>query len=222
MTRWNIFACELEDILADHGLRLSQLDDRTFIHREKVRRLRKSLERPKSFPVLNPDEMDEVISAIALDGYEVLRLRAAIVAASIQEMLVERIDADNALIAVEQMFPTIMMAMEQHQDEGRGIAAMRGGKDTTVSEKETAIEQALEGPLTIFDRATKAFHLSRNSETEVERFDRQQQAKNGFETVLMLLNALEDQVKLTDEWNFWHQEVQKSLVRLSQYSDDEV
>lgn len=35
MERWNIFARELEDILADHGLRLGQLDVRAFIHREK-------------------------------------------------------------------------------------------------------------------------------------------------------------------------------------------
>jgi hypothetical protein len=215
MTRWNIFACELEDILADHGLRLSQLDDRAFIHREKVRRLRKSLERPKSFPVLNPAEMDEVIAAIGLDAYEVLRLRAAIMAASIQEMLVERIDAENALIAVEQIFPTIMAAMEQHQYEARGIAAMRGGGDSSASEKETEVEQALEGPLTIFDRATKVFHLSRSCETEVERLDRLQQAATGFETVLTLLTELDERVKLTDEWHFWHEEVQKSLSGLS-------
>ncbi len=40
LPRWNIFARELESILAARGLRLSHLDDRGVVfHREKVRRL---------------------------------------------------------------------------------------------------------------------------------------------------------------------------------------
>ncbi len=215
MTRWNIFARELEDILADHGLRLSQLDDRAFIHREKVRRLRKSLERPKSFPVLNPAEMDEVIDVIRLDSYEVLRLRSAIIAASIQEMLVERIDAENAYIAVEQIFPTIMMAMESYKDETRGLSNMRN--DTPVLREETKAEQALEPALLAIDRATKALHLGRDGETRSERLERLQQAATGFETAQTLLSKLEDQIKVSEEWRFWFTEVQNGLAIVNEH-----
>ncbi len=215
MTRWNIFARELEDILADHGLRLSQLDDRAFIHREKVRRLRKSLERPKSFPVLNPAEMDEVIDVIRLDSYEVLRLRSAIITASIQEMLVERIDAENACIAVEQIFPTIMMAMESYKDETRGLSNMRN--DTPVLREETKAEQALEPALLAIDRATKALHLGRDGETRSERLERLQQAATGFETAQTLLSKLEDQIKVSEEWRFWFTEVQNGLAIVNEH-----
>jgi hypothetical protein len=212
--RWNIFARELEDILADHGLRLGQLDDRAFIHREKVRRLRKSLERSKSFPVLNPTEMDEVIDSIQLDNYEVLRLRSAIIAASIQEMLFERIDAENAYIAVEQIFPTIMMAMENHKDEIRGLSTMRN--DTPLSHEETEGERALEPALLAIDRATKALHLGRDGETRSERLERLQQAATGFGTAQMLLSMLDDQIKISEEWQFWSTEAQNGLVVVNQ------
>jgi hypothetical protein len=215
MERWNIFARELEDVLADHGLRLSQLDDRAFIHREKVRRLRKSLKSSKSFPVLNPTEMDEAQVSIPLDDYEVLRLRSAIIAASIQEMLVERINPENAYVAVEQIFPTIMMAMENYKDVARGLSTMRN--DTPGAPEETEGEQALEPALLAIDRATKALHLGRDGATRPERLERLQQAAKGFESAQMLLSALADQIKSSEEWHFWSAEVQKGLVVVNQH-----
>ena len=38
---WNLFARVLQEILADYGLGLGHLDDRTDIHPEKVRRLQR-------------------------------------------------------------------------------------------------------------------------------------------------------------------------------------
>ena len=100
--RWNLFARELEDILTNHSLRLGQLDDRAGIHREKVRRLQKSLKVPKSFPTLNPSEMDVVIESCFLTENEVFRLRAAIIATSVEAMLMDRINQDDALKAAER------------------------------------------------------------------------------------------------------------------------
>ena len=90
MKRWNIFAAELEDMLASRGVNLSLLDNRASIHREKVRRLRQSLLKPKSFPILSTDEMDKVIRVFGLNDTEVLRLRAAMLATSIEKMLIDR------------------------------------------------------------------------------------------------------------------------------------
>ena len=74
---WNLFASVLQEILAAHGLGLGHLDDRAHIHREKVRRLQLSLKIPKSFPVLNIDEMEQVITVFQLNRNEKIRLRAA-------------------------------------------------------------------------------------------------------------------------------------------------
>src|SRR6266851_8175955 len=110
--RWNLFARELEDILARRRLRLEQLGDQIAIIPEKVRRLSQSLLKPKLFPVLNDDELIQVTQAYGLSPIEVTRLRAAILASSIEKMLMERINQDDALLAAEQLFPTIFNALQ--------------------------------------------------------------------------------------------------------------
>src|SRR5436190_2098089 len=102
--RWNLFARELENILAARGLKLGLLDDRVGIHREKVRRLQQSLLTPKRFPVLNPEEIDLLVQAFHLSEGEWVRLQAAMLATAIERMLMERIDQDNALLASEQIY----------------------------------------------------------------------------------------------------------------------
>jgi hypothetical protein len=64
---WNLFARALQDILADHRFGLGHLDDHAHIHPEKVRRLQRSLKVPKSFPMLNVDEMEQVITVFQLN-----------------------------------------------------------------------------------------------------------------------------------------------------------
>lgn len=125
MTRWNIFARELEDILALRGIPLYALDSRAAIHREKVRRLRQSLDRPKSFPVLNPIELEQVAKTFQLSRDEIIRLRAAILAAAIEETLIERIDAQDALQAAEELFPVLLHSMRKSEDRLNGLAAIR-------------------------------------------------------------------------------------------------
>ena len=53
---WNIFARELQIILAHHNFRLGHLNDRAGIHPQKVARLQRSLRQPK-FNVLSPSEL---------------------------------------------------------------------------------------------------------------------------------------------------------------------
>jgi hypothetical protein len=82
---WNLFARVLQEILTAHGYGLGYLDDRAGMHPEKVRRLQRSLKVPKSFPVLNIYEMEQVKSAFRLNREESLRLRATLLAISIEE-----------------------------------------------------------------------------------------------------------------------------------------
>src|ERR1039457_4814831 len=87
-TRWNIFARELEDILATRGLKLGHLDDRGVVfHREKVRRLQQSLKSPQHLTTLNPDEMERLTVIMQLTALEQKQLRAALLATAVEMTL---------------------------------------------------------------------------------------------------------------------------------------
>src|SRR5262245_59913771 len=106
--RWSLFACELDDILNDHGLRLGHLDNRKdavgvpLAHREMVRRLQHSLHMPTALPVLNPEQLDAVIQSIPFTHEEQDRLHAALLATAIQRLLVDRTTVVNARAIAEQ------------------------------------------------------------------------------------------------------------------------
>src|SRR5258708_7350064 len=102
-TRWNIFARELEDVLAIRRLRLSHLDDRgVVLHREKVRRLQLSLKSSKHLTTLNPEEMERLTTIMQLTDLEQKRLNAALLATAIERTLMDRVDAQTALMAADE------------------------------------------------------------------------------------------------------------------------
>jgi hypothetical protein len=208
MTRWNIFARELEDVLASRGLRLGQLDDRAGIHREKVRRLRQSLLHPRSFPVLNPSEMEAVAEAFQLKLYEILHLRAAVLAAAIEELLMDRIDSENALLAAEQILPMFSKALRENYNSVSAFGAIRGGQNDP--QEVTELDKAVEGALLAIDRATRALYLGM---TAAEPQIYNQQAQLQFETALALLLQAPDEIKKGEDWQIWHDEALKGLDR---------
>lgn len=206
---WNLFASVLQEILAAHGLGLGHLDDRAHIHREKVRRLQLSLKVPKSFPVLNIDEMEQVITVFQLNRNEKTRLRAAILATSIEETLMDRINPDDALKAAEQIFGIIEQALQEHLHDLVGIGAVKGG--VTMMSEESEIDRKLGNALTAIDHATLALHLSRNADSQVQRVERAQQAKDGFTSALAELDKATSALKVNDAWLVWHDEAQNGL-----------
>jgi hypothetical protein len=208
MKRWNIFARILEDILADRGLRLGHLDDRTkLISGIKVRRLRQSLEKPNAFPVLNPAEMDLIVSTFKLSEDETLHLRAAILTTAIEEELMDRIHQDDALLAAEQLFSTILRAMQKYSSTPSGLGAVRS--DDTKAIEEALIDLELEAALEYIDHATLAWHLGRNVTLHRERIERAQQAFAGFEAALTELDELGDNIKEMDDWHTLYDEAQR-------------
>src|SRR6266852_8653657 len=157
---WNLFARVLQQILAAHGCGLGHLDDRAGMHPEKVRRLQRSLRTPKSFPVLNISEMEQVIAVFRLDTREQVRLRAALLATSIEETLMDRINQDDALRAAEQILPIIEQALHAHTDEMAGIGAGKG-PGMMMAPDESEIDRKLARALASIDHATLALHLCR-------------------------------------------------------------
>jgi hypothetical protein len=209
MKRWNLFARELEDILNTRGIRLSQLDDHVGIHREKVRRLRRSLQIPKSFPTLSPDEMDKVIDFYCLTEDEMLRLRAAIIATSIEAMLMNRINQNDALKAAEQILPIIELALQQHITETSGIGALRGGS-IMGDEIYTDVDMALDTALDAIDRGIMALHLSRNVLSAMDRLEQMYRARDNFAVALAELEEADNAIQVTEVWRMWYNEAKRN------------
>jgi hypothetical protein len=207
---WNLFASVLQEILAAHGLGLGHLDDRANIHREKVRRLQRSLKVPKSFPVLNIDEMEQVITTFGLNRKEKIRLRAAVLATSIEETLMDRISPDDALKAAEQILGIIEQALQEHAHDLAGIGAVKGG--SIMMSEESEIDRKLGNALTAIDHATIALHLSRNADSQVERVECAQQARASFIAALAELDKAAPILKANDAWLVWHDEAQNGLT----------
>ena len=208
--RWNLFARELEDLLLSRQLGLGHLDDRAGIHREKVRRLRRSLQVPKSLPVLNPEEMDAVIYAFELREEEVLRLHAALLATAIEEMLIDRIDQEAALQAAEQILPVIVQTLQENTL--LAMRAIRGRVLMPYESEASEIDQELEVALRAIEHATLALHLSRNGDALFERVEHARQARDNFALALHELEEAPEPMKATDAWKMWFAEAQKGVA----------
>jgi hypothetical protein len=211
--RWNIFARELEDILASRGLRLGHLDDRAGIHREKVRRLRQSLLSAKSFPVLNPSEMEDVAETFQFKLYEILHLRAAVLAAAIEEQLMERINPESALLAADQILALLSKALRDNYGRTVAFDSIRGKQSDL--EEETDRDKAIEGALLAIDRATKSLYLAMTAIAEPQLYN--QQARTHFETALALLALTPDEVKAEEGWQVWQHEALRGLESVEQF-----
>jgi len=208
--RWNIFARELEDLLSKRERDLNDLISEAGFHPEKVRRLKQSLATPK-FHLLSPEDLEQVIVTFHLTTEEHLRLRAAILATAVEESLMNRIDADNALRAAEEIFPILVRALRVRLKQQRGLGATR----RILMAEEPTTSDVLEPILEHFDQAMLALHLSRQGSTTAERMEQATNARNRFTSVLAdleTLSATDPTMALTDVWQLWHQETQKGLA----------
>lgn len=208
---WNLFARVLQEILTARGCRMGQLDDRAQVHPEKVRRLRRSLLVPKSFPILTLEEMERVIEAFNLNWNEQIRLRAALLTTSIEATLMDRINKDEALMAAEQILPIIERALQEHEGELGGLALARKGSFTVTGE-DTDIDRKLGKALAYIDHATMSLHLSHSADDKIERVAHAKKAQDGFESALLFLNRAELSLRASEAWLMWHDDAQSGLT----------
>lgn len=205
----NIFARELQNVLRRHNLDLSRLDDRVGIHPEKVRRLVQSLSGPKSFPVLNVEEMDQLIAILNLSEDEIIHLRAAVLAASVERTLMDRINQDDALQGANQIFPIILHALEEESEGNEGLGNTRGDvggvyNDDSDSTFAAAIESVDDG-----DRALRMSYDMSNSKRQKHYA---QSAYNAYEEALTQLNLLPHNFQSVQLWKDLQQEAQRGKV----------
>jgi hypothetical protein len=204
---WNLFAVELQTILEKYSMDLGHLDDRLGIHREKVRRLRQSLYTPPGLPLLNAEETQTIIDALELDAEDILRLRAAVLATSIQRTLSDRIHQDEAHMAAEQILPIIIQALLAYADE-KGLGNIRTGDiDPLASELDSVLDTALNA----IDRGSEALHLSHYVRSSAERVKKARQARNYYAEAVTDLKSLSRAIRKQPAWQAWYTEAQEGL-----------
>lgn len=206
LPRWNIFARELENILAARGLRLSHLDDRKVVfHREKVRRLQQSLKSPGHLTTLNPDEMARLISTFGLSDIEQQRLRASLLATAVEMTLLDRIDARLALMASEDVFNILFAAMRARPD----MAMASGIKAAAFTGDAAPVEDAhLEQALDLLDRAYLALSLGAEASSLQGRSLRAHEAAAYFVRALQCLRDCQSPARESRAWHYWYAEAE--------------
>jgi len=212
---WNLFARELEAILRAHGSPLGHLTTRVGIHTEKVRRLRQSLtSRTFHFHLLNPQELEEIILAFQLTGEEQLRLRAALLATAIEELLMNRIDPESALQVAEEVFPLLLLWLRQRVEQQQGLTTIRGRTDM----HEPTLDEMFEPILAQLNHGLLALYLGEQGSL-TERLEHHRNALKSFLAVQEALEMLckqEPDLKADAIWQLWYSEAQHNLSQAQQ------
>jgi hypothetical protein len=215
--RWNLFARELEDVLAERGLRLGHLDDRKnalrepLVHREKVRRLQLSLRTPKTFTTLNTEDLARVIAGFDLSEPEQVRIRAALLATAVEALLMDRIAPKDAYRAAEQLLPILRQALREPARAG-DLGKIRGGGGSGMGDEYAEFDSQFAKALDALDRATLALQLSDLNPGEPTQLPNQEkvaqarQALDGFQTAMRLLERADASTRGQEAWQLWHDE----------------
>ena len=203
-TRWNIFARELEDVLAVRDLKLGHLDDRGVVfHREKVRRLQQSLKSPGHLTTLNPEEMERLTEIMGLSDLEKLRLRAALLATAVEMTLLDRIDPEIAFMASDNVFDTLFAAMREQPNLAMAVG-VRGG--AMIGEIDMDTDPQYVEALDLIDRAMLAVHVSRNAVSSQAQVAHARDAFNVFTRSLELLQQCQTPHHESEGWRYWYGE----------------
>jgi hypothetical protein len=216
--RWNLFAQELEEILAGHQQTLRTFNPKLGFSAEKGRRLQQSLLAPGSLPVLTPEELEAVELELSLSGEEWIRLRAALLATAIERMLMYRIGKERALQAVEHIIPLIGEALRE-QIQTYGEPGSRRGPDFEAVE-DTEVDLAWAGVWEVLDSAALALQMSCYVSSYRERVRKLKDARGDFQEALDRLNDLDNGLKSLPIWEEAQKEAQKGLDSVAERLDD--
>lgn len=207
LPRWNIFARELEGILAAHGLRLSQLDDRGIVyHREKVRRLQQSLKSPGHLATLNPEEIARLVAILGLSDLEQQRLRASLLATAVEMALLDRVEAQVALMAADDVFNILFAAIKARPEMTVASSSVKAGNFT--NEEEPDGDERFEQALDLLDRAYLALLSGKYAFSRSARIACARAAAGAFAQALQALQNCRVPSQESEEWRYWYDEAE--------------
>ena len=158
--------------------------------------------RPRPFQPLTPDEIAQVARAFEINTVEVVRLRAAVLATSIEATLMDRIAHASALEAAWLILPIIEQAMQTHA----ALSAVRhapGGADTPMDHAE---DLWLGPSLALIERGMLALHLCSSAMSVEERLACAHQALEALQAALHTLDDLAPEQQASTSWQYWHAE----------------
>jgi hypothetical protein len=212
--RWNLFARTLEEVLIPYQWQIADLEKQIGVHHEKLRRLKQSLDTPKSFPTLNPDELGRLQRALSLTPVEEQRLKAALLTTAIEEMLMDRIHQDQALAIAEQLQP-IIESLFANASLQRHLSHVEGN-----SHKMPDLKESLEPVLGQYDHGMLAWHLSEQALGYDEQVACLKQAQRALQDAEQGLGNLRTQWGKTETWQLWWGELQSALSQVTQHLHD--
>lgn len=216
--RWNLFARELERILAAHQLEWEQLPDLIGIDAEMVARLQYSLNMPGMFPLLDEDEMQLLTRKLQLNDKEIANLRASLLAISINHMLMGRIQQDDAHTIAEQIFLIVSRSLQEHHGElGNSPEAKRGDSNST---EDTTPDELLSIAQEATDNGTRSLQLSRRVSSHRERLMYAKQSLTYFQEALEELDDVDNEMRRLRTWNYWHNRALKGRTHAQQRIDE--
>jgi hypothetical protein len=215
---WNLFARELETVLAAHHQSLQELDPQLGIPPEKARRLQHSLLTPGSLPVLTPEEFEDLEMGLSLGIGEWTHLQAALLATAVERMLVYRVGEEQALRAATLLLPLLDSALHERWALEERLGASRG--PTWEALEDAGEDLVWESIWEMLDAGTLALHLACSVSSYRERVKALKEARGDFQEVQERLHGLGAGFKALPIWEEARQEARRGLASALERLDD--
>jgi hypothetical protein len=194
---WNIFAWELQRILATHNYLLSTLQQ-AGISQDKVQRLQESLYTSPGVPVLNPAELTLLRQTLSFSDEELTCLHAALLAAAIQQVLIEHIDKDQTFHMASLMYESARTSLWEQQERKKICGTDRGGDSETG--ENTYLDTTWIFVKHGLDTGDLVLQLSHYASSHKTKIKKAREAYTAFESALFELNSLDSAIKAMSIW----------------------
>jgi hypothetical protein len=215
---WNIFARELEEVLAARQQSLREIGPQPGLTAGKARRLWQSLQTPGRLPVLTPEDLEDLELELSLRPQEWTRLQAALLATAIERLLIYRIGPQPALQAAEQLMPLLDAVLQERWEQEERLGARRSPDWEAIEGTEEDLTwEVIWGRL---DAATLALQLGCSVSSYRERVRALKEAREVFLEALGLLDDLGASIKALPIWEEAYQEARRGLDSALERLDD--
>lgn len=226
----NLFAHVLEELLRRAGYTVDMLDDipempktptieeyervmKQRVHREIVRRLKRSLEAENCFTTLSPVDIAKVVKNCGLKVADDRRLRAAVLATAVQEQLYRRISPDFAREAAWRILPVMLDALQDDEALDEGVRAFaRAARGVIMLPAETEFERRLGDAIEAIELAGLDLSISRSARDAAERAASARRAHERYTFALQRLDGADAALQAEDAWDAWHAEATAGLA----------
>ncbi len=205
----SLYARELVQILAEHGLELADLVDRVGLDSATVERLRLSLTNPLISPVLSPNEQEFLVTGLLLNATEQRRLLAALMATVIRRLLKDQLGLASAHQFIAQAYPFLLTASLQADLDTLGAPDRISDHDSLEDQTWQTIWDAIESAVLAL-QMSYGRGLSRS-----ERMHHLREAQAWLEEAMTELERLHAASKASPIWRACHNKASKELKAVS-------